>query len=57
LGALDNQRVFELGQRGEDAEHETAIGGGGIKLRALAGQAGRLAGADLGLFTAASEPG
>ena len=38
LRALDDQRVLELGQRGENAEHETAVCRGGVELRALARQ-------------------
>ena len=38
LRALDDQRVLELGQRGENTEYETTIGSGGVELRALAGQ-------------------
>ena len=36
LRALDDQRVLELGQRGENAEHETTICRGGVELCALA---------------------
>jgi hypothetical protein len=32
LGALDNQRMFELGQRGENAKYEAIIGGRGVEL-------------------------
>ena len=36
--ALDDQCPLELGQRSEDGEHKTAVGGRGVQLRALAGQ-------------------
>src|SRR4051794_17163305 len=36
--ALDDQRVLEFGQRGENAEHEAAVCRGGVELRALACQ-------------------
>lgn len=29
-GALDDQRALELGEAGEDREHEAAVGGGGL---------------------------
>ena len=37
-GAFADQLPLELGQSREDAEHETAGGGGGVDLRALAGE-------------------
>ena len=37
-GAFSDQLPLELGQRREDAEHEAAGRGGGIDLRALAGE-------------------
>jgi hypothetical protein len=37
-GALGDELAFELGQRGEDPEHELACGGGGVDRRALPGQ-------------------
>src|SRR4051794_396661 len=33
--ALDDQRVLEFGQRGENSEYETTIGGRGVELCAL----------------------
>ena len=38
MRALDDQRVFELGQRGENTEHETTVCRRGVELRALARQ-------------------
>ena len=37
-GAFADQLPLELGQRREDAEHEAAGRGGGVDLRALAGE-------------------
>ena len=37
-GAFADQLPLELGQRREDAEHESAGRGGGVDLRALAGE-------------------
>lgn len=38
LGALDDQFAPELGQPGEDCEHEAAVGRGGVDRSALAGR-------------------
>jgi len=38
MGALGDQFAFELGESREDAESETAIGGGRVDLRAGTGQ-------------------
>ena len=38
FGALDDQLALELGQPGEDREHQPAIGGRGVDRRAFAGQ-------------------
>ena len=37
-GPLDDELAFELGERGEDAENQTAVCGRGVEVGALAGQ-------------------
>jgi hypothetical protein len=37
-GPLDDEIAFELGERGEDAENQTAVCGRGVEVGALAGQ-------------------